>query len=800
MTARSILMLIACFVLPLGARASAEDTPLVLLSTPGVWEGVSQLVGFGGRLWFVNSVKFRNHNSADIYSYDPTAGESRYERHLFSQDAGDPVVSNGLLYWPFEDARFSAGRGEYAVTNGDLWQWRVLPEGQVFHVHAMAASVNTLFAATSAWRGGLQRSDDAGASWRIVHDYPTPAGRVSRFTALAFLDDILYAGLTSHVDKSSKLYRLETDALVAVGGWPGGRRSTALRAHAGWLYAINDDGDERKVWRTDGLRVEPVSGLDGVNVRAFASGSHYLWAVSAQAGRGALWRSADGQDWALVQRFESAEPLDVEVFAGHVYVGTRGPGQRGALWGPPAPTGVGTGSTAPMPAFLPETLPGSSEHLQKMTDSLSNVRDFKDYRVLLHTYLQPLALGRSPLVGEKLAPLLDAQIPPLKLRAFGGAVDSPLGEIHRWYLLWAMGLNGSGHVPPAYLGLAWRRSSNHAEKYFELAPGAAWTAAQIGQQDDATIGALIARLDTGDEPPWLFGDWVGALSALSGERFGYDAEAWRGWWSAYRGMVRVPRGSFAMGSDSGETAEAPVHDVTLASFYIDRFEVTNAEFSEFAKETGHVTDAERAGIGWHWVREWRQVKGADWRHPHGRQSSIVGLESHPVVQVSWRDSAAYCQWRGKRLPTEAEWERAARNAGGAAYAWGDAPPSEHGRYRASYGSDQCCSTDDGDGFEYTAPVGSFPSGRSAFGAEDMTGNVWEWVADTYGEAYYRRSPAVDPVNAEPGKQKVIRGGGWGNNPWGLRATLRHANAPESGLSMVGLRCAKSSPSSDSVSQ
>jgi formylglycine-generating enzyme required for sulfatase activity len=793
MIARSIFVLIACLAIPLGPRASAQETPLVLLSTPGIWEGVSQLIGFRDRLWFVNSVKFRNHNSADLYSYDPITGESRYERHLFSQDAGDPVVSNGLLYWPFEDARFSAGRGEYAVTNGHSWQWRLLPEGQVFHVHAMAGRDKTLFAATSAWRGGLQRSDNAGASWKIVHDYATPAGRVSRFTSLAFLGDTLFAGLTGYEDKTAKLFRLENDALVAVDGWPAGQRSMALHAYAGWLYAINDNGDERRVWRTDGSRVESVSGLDGVNVRAFASGSQTLWAVSAGAGNGALWRSADGIDWALVQRFESAEPLDVEVFAGHVYVGTLGPGQQGALWGPPAPAGAEPGTTVPMPPYLPETISDGSKHLQKMTDSLSNVLEFKDYRMLLHTYLQPLVLGHSASSGERLAPLLDADVPPVKLRAFGGALESPLSQIHRWYLLWAMGLTGGGHVPPDYLAQAWRGSPNRAEKYFDLAPAAAWTAGQLGQQDDATIDALIARLDADNEPRWLAGDWVGALSALSGERFGYDAKAWRAWRSAYRGMVRVPQGSFAMGSDSGEPAEGPVHDVKLASFYIDRFEVTNAEFSDFVSETGHVTDAERSGIGWHWVREWQKVNGVDWRHPHGAQSSIAGLDSHPVVQVSWHDAAAYCQWRRKRLPTEAEWERAARNAGSVPYAWGNAPPSEHGRYRASYGSDQCCSADDGDGFKYTAPVGSFPAGRSPFGAEDMSGNVWEWVSDTYDEAYYRRSPAADPVNTAPGNRKVIRGGGWGNDPWGLRATLRHANTPESSLSMVGLRCAKLSP-------
>ena len=112
-------------------------------------------------------------------------------------------------------------------------------------------------------------------------------------------------------------------------------------------------------------------------------------------------------------------------------------------------------------------------------------------------------------------------------------------------------------------------------------------------------------------------------------------------------------------------------------------------------------------------------------------------------------------------------------------------------FRASYGSDPCCAAEDADGFMTTAPVGRFPAGRSPFGVEDMTGNVWEWTEDAYDKAFYHRSAGVDPVNRDPDKGfKVIRGGGWGNNPRGLRTTLRHANRAHSGLSMVGFRCAR----------
>lgn len=254
--------------------------------------------------------------------------------------------------------------------------------------------------------------------------------------------------------------------------------------------------------------------------------------------------------------------------------------------------------------------------------------------------------------------------------------------------------------------------------------------------------------------------------------------------------ITIPAGTLLMGSREGDGAERPVHEVRVSSFSIDRFEITNTQFAAFVAATAYVTDPERSARGWHWDGHWRQVNGANWRHPYGPDSSSSGLGSHPVVQVSWNDARAYCAWAGARLPTEAEWEHAARGAGTRRYAWGNAAPHAGTLYRASYGSDACCRSDAGDGYAYSAPVGSFPLGRSPLGVDDLTGNVWEWVADTYDPGYYRHSPLKDPVNRSAGAKRVIRGGGWGNNPWGLRATLRHANPPQYGLSMVGFRCAR----------
>ena len=120
-------------------------------------------------------------------------------------------------------------------------------------------------------------------------------------------------------------------------------------------------------------------------------------------------------------------------------------------------------------------------------------------------------------------------------------------------------------------------------------------------------------------------------------------------------MVTIPTGIFQMGSQAGESAERPVHEVRNDAFAIDRHEMTNAEFAAFVAATRHVSDAERSGFGWHWEGTWEELAGARWRNPRGPASSIEGLDRHPVVQVSWHDARAYCHWRGKRLPTEGNW-------------------------------------------------------------------------------------------------------------------------------------------------
>ncbi len=255
-------------------------------------------------------------------------------------------------------------------------------------------------------------------------------------------------------------------------------------------------------------------------------------------------------------------------------------------------------------------------------------------------------------------------------------------------------------------------------------------------------------------------------------------------------LLAIPSGTAQLGSRHGEADERPVRRTPVEAFRLSRTEVTNREFDAFISATSYVTQAETRGWGWVWTDRWRQVQGANWRQPQGPGSHIRDRRDHPVVQVSWTDAHTYCRWRGLRLPTDAEWEYAARGSDGRRYPWGNAAPRADGVQRANYGTDACCAPDGQDGYRLTAPVGRYPQGASPFGVLDMAGNVWEWVIDAYpissGQADQRGQGTTSP-------DKIIRGGGWGNNPYCLRAAYRHHNALSASLDMVGFRCAGDAP-------
>ena len=219
-------------------------------------------------------------------------------------------------------------------------------------------------------------------------------------------------------------------------------------------------------------------------------------------------------------------------------------------------------------------------------------------------------------------------------------------------------------------------------------------------------------------------------------------------------MVEIPAGEFTMGNDAGDDDEKPAHTVPLEAFEIDLFEVTNADFAKFVEETGYQTGAEQAGE-------------AGWR------AYAEGKDNHPVVKVTWNDANAYCEWAGKRLPTEAEWEKAARGTDGRTYPWGNEWDPAKANTKES-------------GFRGTVAVGSFAEGVSPYGVFDMAGNVWEWTADWYQA--YPGSTYQSEYFGE--KFKVTRGGGWFQEEKLVTTFNRSATDPSAANDDLGFRCAR----------
>ena len=264
-------------------------------------------------------------------------------------------------------------------------------------------------------------------------------------------------------------------------------------------------------------------------------------------------------------------------------------------------------------------------------------------------------------------------------------------------------------------------------------------------------------------------------------------------------MLHIPEGKFTMGSSSGNQNEKPAHTVALDDYWIDQTELTNAMFQVFVEATGYTTDAEKvshslayqAGATIPVAQKWKQTPGADWLHPHGPGSTLDGLENHPVVQISWNDATAYGKWAGVRLPTEAEWERAARGFDERIFPWGNQPLDASRANSADVNLDALWSNKTiNDGFKFTSPIGNYPAGASPFGALDMAGNTAEWVFDIYRDDFYFNSSISNPTGPASGYVHVLRGGQWSFTANGLRAAARVGQLLTYSSDYSGFRCAR----------
>jgi len=229
-----------------------------------------------------------------------------------------------------------------------------------------------------------------------------------------------------------------------------------------------------------------------------------------------------------------------------------------------------------------------------------------------------------------------------------------------------------------------------------------------------------------------------------------------------REMVLIPEGPFTMGSVEGDPDEAPEHQLYLKSYYIDSKEVTQAEYDRFVRMT---------------------KRGKPFVPVFEDDISKIVKPELPAIGMSWNDAGAYCKWAGKRLPTEAEWEKAARGTDKRTYPWGNDDPTSQ---LANYSVDGKRAWQ---GMSTLSPVGSFDEGKSPHGIYDMAGNVWEWVADWYDREYYQKSPEKSPTGPKEGERRVIRGGSWNDPPVAIRTTARVSAEPEYRDRTLGVRCA-----------
>lgn len=307
--------------------------------------------------------------------------------------------------------------------------------------------------------------------------------------------------------------------------------------------------------------------------------------------------------------------------------------------------------------------------------------------------------------------------------------------------------------------------------------------------------------------------------------------------SSYRGMVLIPAGNYDMGADNDQASpdEYPKHRVSISSFWMDITEVTNAEFEKFVKATGYITTAERKP-DWEEMKKavppgtprppdsvmvaaslvfkqtngevnlhdynqwWSWVAGANWKRPQGPGSSIKGKENFPVVHISWFDAMAYCKWAGKRLPTEAEWEYAARGGlSNKIYPWGNEHVNAGTAKTNSWEGSFPYTNRQADGFVRAAPVQSFAC--NPFGLFDMAGNVWEWCSDWYDAGYYQQAVNSNPQGPSKSNdpqepftpKRVLRGGSFLCNDSycsGYRVARRMKSSPDTGLEHTGFRCVR----------
>ena len=498
------------------AKQTVNLRPLVEI---GPWPYASRLIGYGGRIWFAASVKYRNHNSSDIWSFDPQTGDKRLERNLFSQDAGEPLVYNGLLYWPHEDALLAAGTGEISATNGEGWTSYTIDSALMYHTSELHVYKGSLLAVIGARNAGLQLSSDGGLSWSDAYDHAPKGRHIARIRHMVEYKGEYYATLRD--EKKQRLVKWNGRSFDSVNSFPKNRPIRRLIVHKDALYALVGKIDNREIWKSDGKTSHSL-GRTGRFVD-IASDGQQLWSVTTD---GRLFSLDD--EWEEHPNLKGGTPLSIAVIYGNIYVAGSSDNKKAIIWGmrnTPAVPEI-------TPAKLKQQYPNAVKPLDwtllgsKIDAILSAEETYIGRRDTALSNLLDQAIRNGAPVGF-FAQRLKANIPDIQISTFGGNSKTKASDLAIATIINAMAKSGHKNVPVELLEQPWVAKPNSYEKYLALPLVALKAINDIGQNDDATLKALINRLSYEDDPNWFRSQVIGTLTSVTGEHFGYDIKAWQ---------------------------------------------------------------------------------------------------------------------------------------------------------------------------------------------------------------------------------------------------------------------------------
>lgn len=516
-------------------QSAANPIALEAIAETGPWPYASRLIGYGGRIWFAASVKYRNHNSSDIWSFDPQTGDKRLERNLFSQDAGTPIVYDGLLYWPHEDALLAGGTGEISATNGEDWASYRIDSALMYHSSELHAYEGGLLAVTGARNAGLQLSSDGGRNWQELYNHIPQGRHIARIRYMVEFKGEYYATLRD--EKKQRLVKWNGASFDIVSGFPKNRPIRALIVHKDALYALVGKAGNREIWKSDGDNSFSLGAIG--KFTDIASDGQKLWSITSD---GRLFSFDD--EWEKHGIIKGGTPLSIAIIYGNIYVAGSSDDKKAIIWGTRNKSDIAPAKPVKLKAQFP-TASGSIDWdvLGRQIDSiLSSKHSYQNRRDTVISDLLNLGVKHGAPNGF-FAQRLRANIPDIPITTFGGNSETKASDIAIASILRAMSASGHKNIPPHYLTKDWTSQPNSYEKYLELPLVALKAINDTGQNDAATLKALVERLHYKDDPQWFTAQVIGTLTSVTGQHFGYDSAAWQLYYENGDSKAAVKRAS-----------------------------------------------------------------------------------------------------------------------------------------------------------------------------------------------------------------------------------------------------------------